>query len=553
VPNYFVSSVNDYRQNETRSLAAKQNSIMSDTRLDWNNRFAAHAFHVFGGVRINWETYTLNTQLGYNTGNDKTPFISKDLLNAQTSGLNDKWNSLAVYLQGEYNYLQRYYLQANVTTESSSRFGVDADNALKLFDAAWGIFPGVQASWVISNEPWFARVGGINYLRLTAGYDISGNDDLDYFAARSYFRASTFLNAISGLSFDNIGNTNLQWETTKRFNAGFETNVLNNRLNIRFNYFRSKTDHLLTYQALGFLSGLERNWSNGGSLKNEGFDVSAVAKVIALKNFQWELGATMGHYVNKITQLPDNQQFINNDVYGATIRSEVGHPANMFYGYKTEGVFATSEEAKAADLFVLGANGREHVAFGAGDMHFKDMNGDHQITEADRTFIGDPNPDIFGNIFTSLAYKRIRLDLNFNYSLGNDVYNYMRSQLEGGSRFLNQTTAMTKRWQTEGQQTDIPKATFQDPLGNSRFSDRWIEDGSYLRLKTVTLSYTLPVNSTYLQGLQFWIQANNLLTFSKYLGSDPEFTMTGSVIGQGIDLGQLPMCRSFVAGIKINL
>ena len=111
-----------------------------------------------------------------------------------------------------------------------------------------------------------------------------------------------------------------------------------------------------------------------------------------------------------------------------------------------------SEEAKAADLFVLGANGREHVAFGAGDMHFKDMNGDHQITEADRTFIGDPNPDIFGNIFTSLAYKRIRLDLNFNYSLGNDVYNYMRSQLEGGSRFLNQTTAMTKRWQTEGQQ-----------------------------------------------------------------------------------------------------
>ena len=553
VPNYFVSSVNDYRQNETRSLAAKQNSIMSDTRLDWNNRFAAHAFHVFGGVRINWETYTLNTQLGYNTGNDKTPFISKDLLNAQTSGLNDKWNSLAVYLQGEYNYLQRYYLQANVTTESSSRFGVDADNALKLFDAAWGIFPGVQASWVISNEPWFARVGGINYLRLTAGYDISGNDDLDYFAARSYFRASTFLNAISGLSFDNIGNTNLQWETTKRFNAGLETNVLNNRLNIRFNYFRSKTDHLLTYQALGFLSGLERNWSNGGSLKNEGFDVSAVAKVIALKNFQWELGATMGHYVNKITQLPDNQQFINNDVYGATIRSEVGHPANMFYGYKTEGVFATSEEAKAADLFVLGANGREHVAFGAGDMHFKDMNGDHQITEADRTFIGDPNPDIFGNIFTSLAYKRIRLDLNFNYSLGNDVYNYMRSQLEGGSRFLNQTTAMTKRWQTEGQQTDIPKATFQDPLGNSRFSDRWIEDGSYLRLKTVTLSYTLPVNSTYLQGLQFWIQANNLLTFSKYLGSDPEFTMTGSVIGQGIDLGQLPMCRSFVAGIKINL
>ena len=118
---------------------------------------------------------------------------------------------------------------------------------------------------------------------------------------------------------------------------------------------------------------------------------------------------------------------------------------------------------------------------------------------------------------------------------------------------MNQTTAMTRRWQTEGQITDLPKATFQDPMGNSRFSDRWIEDGSYLRLKTVTLSYKLPMNTRFLQGLEFWVQANNLLTFSKYLGSDPEFSMTSNVIGQGIDLGQLPQSRSFVAGVKINL
>ena len=118
---------------------------------------------------------------------------------------------------------------------------------------------------------------------------------------------------------------------------------------------------------------------------------------------------------------------------------------------------------------------------------------------------------------------------------------------------MNQTLAMTQRWQNEGQVTTVPKATFQDPMGNSRFSDRWIEDGSYLRLKTVTLSYTLPVNSSFLQGLQFWIQGNNLLTFSKYLGSDPEFSPTSAVIGQGIDLGQLPQSRSIVAGIKINL
>ena len=559
VPSYFVSSVNAYRENEVRSLAGKQNSVMSDTRVDWNNRYGAHAIHAFGGVRINWESYTLNTQLGYNTGSDKTPFISSQLLNATTTGVNDNWNSIAWYAQAEYNFLQRYYLQANLTAEASSRFGKDADHSLKAFDAAWGIFPGVQAAWVVSNEPWFAKVKGINYLRLNVGYDISGNDDIDYYAARSYFRAQKFLDYISGLSFDNIGNTNIQWETTKRFNAGFETNVFNNRLNIKFNYFNSKVDNLLTYQALGYLSGLERTWSNGGSMKNEGFDVSAVAKVVSTKNFQWELGASMGHYENKITKLVDGQNSFDTSIYGATVRTEIGHPANMFYGYKVvkdasspEGVFKTSEDANKK-LFVLGANGIDKLYFGAGDMHFEDMNNDGQITEADRTFIGNPNPDIYGNIFTSLMYKRLKLDINFNYCLGNDVYNYMRSQLEGGSRFMNQTTAITRSWQTEGQVTDIPKVTFQDPLGNSRFSDRWIEDGSYLRLKSVTLSYSLPVHSTFLQGFQFWVQGNNLLTFSKYLGSDPEFSMTSSVLGQGIDLGQLPQSRSIVAGIKINL
>ena len=186
-------------------------------------------------------------------------------------------------------------------------------------------------------------------------------------------------------------------------------------------------------------------------------------------------------------------------------------------------------------------------------MRFADADGNHEINEKDMTVIGDPNPDIYGNLFTAVAYKRFRLEARFNYSVGNDVYNYMRSQLEGGCRFMNQTTALNSRWQAEGQQTSVPRATFQDPMGNSRFSDRWIEDGSYLRLKTLTLSYDLPVNSTFFQGFQFWIQANNLFTVTKYLGSDPEFSATSSVIGQGIDLGELPQSRSVVAGVKINL
>ncbi len=552
VPRYWVSSVSGYRNNEVRTLYSKQNSASSDTRIDWSNRYDAHSIHVFGGVRFNWESFTNNTQLGYNTGNDKTPFMRKDLLNASTAGTDDSWNSISWYAQAEYNYLGRYFLQANLTADGSSRFGLDADG-LKMFDAVWGIFPSIQASWVLTNEPWLSNNKSINYLRITAGYDVSGNDDVDIYAMRSYFKGLTFLNNISGIEFGGIGNTAIKWETTRRFNAGFDTRLFNDRIALSFNYFKSKTTDLLGTQSLGFLSGLDENWVNGGSLENEGFDVAASIKAIAGKDWQWQIGASVGHYKNNITELPDGHSYIDSNVYGATIRTQVGSAANLFYGYATDGVFATTAEAQKAGLYILDGNGVTRNYFQAGDVRFVDKDGNNRIDDNDRVVIGDPNPDIYGNIFTTLTWKRLKLDVRFNYSLGNDAFNYMRSQLEGGSRFMNQTTALARRWQVEGQQTDIPKITFQDPMGNSRFSDRWIEDASYLRLKTVTLSYDLPLKSQFLQGLQFWVQCNNVFTLTKYLGSDPEFSMTSSVIGQGIDLGNLPQSRSLVAGVKINL
>jgi TonB-linked SusC/RagA family outer membrane protein len=555
VPSYYVASVGDSRENEVRAMSSKQNSIYSDTRLAWNNRYDAHSISVFGGIRMQWESYKESSALGYNTGSDKTPYLSGRLANAKNEGIGENWNSLAYYAQADYNYLGRYYLQGNLTVEGSSRFGKEA--GLKMFGAGWGVFPGIQASWVISNEPWMARIASINYLRLTAGFDVSGNDDVAVNAARSYFRARQYLMEATSLAFDGIGNDEIQWETTRRFNIGLESNMIDNRLNLSVNYFRSTVDNMLTYQALGYLSGLEKNWSNGGKMQNEGFDVAASVKVLALKDWQWQVGASVGHYNNKVVELGDGEDELLTEVYGATLQTKVGQPANLFYGYRTDGVFAKAADATAADQYILGDNGIDHINFQAGDVKFVDLDQTHggagEINEYDRTVIGDPNPDIYGNIFTSVNWKRLKLDVRFNYSLGNDVYNYMRQQLESGSRFMNQTLAMTQRWQIEGQQTDMPRVTFQDPMGNSRFSDRWIEDGSYLRLKSVTLSYDLPLKSEFIQGVQFWIQGNNLLTFTKYLGSDPEFSATNAVLGQGIDVGQLAQGRSVVAGVKINL
>lgn len=556
VPDYYVSSIGLTVENEIRSLYSSQNSITSDTKIEWGNQYGAHSIDLLGGFRYMNDRYKVDTQLGYNTGSDKTPFIN-DTQNKTTTGSTNEWTSMSWYGQARYDYRKRYFVEGNLAIESSSRFGKDAKEGFKLAGVRWGVFPGIQAGWVLSNESWF-DVPGIDYAKFTMGYDVSGNDGIDFDATRTYFQSILFRNQANGLVLGNLGNTEVQWETTRRFSFGTELNFLKNRLNLKVNVFKSWTDNLLTYHELNFITGLENNWVNGGSLENKGYNITVNGHIIATRNWNWELGASVGHYKNKLTALPDGQDYVDVEVYGATIRSQIGQPVNLFYGYKTEttaagtSVYATSEEAASDGLYILGENGIDKTYFGAGDVKFAD-NGDKEINKADMQIIGDPNPDIYGNIFTSLSYKRIRLDVNFNYSLGNDAYNYLRSQLEGGSRFMNQSITMVNRWSYEGQKTDMPTATWEDPMGNARFSDRWIEDASYLRLKSITLSYELPINNTFIHGLTFWGQANNVFTVSKYLGADPDFSMSNSVLEQGIDRGLLANSRSFMLGIKINL
>lgn len=556
VPDYYVSSIGLTVENEIRSLYSSQNSITSDTKIEWGNQYGAHSIDLLGGFRYMNDRYKVDTQLGYNTGSDKTPFIN-DTQNKTTTGSTNEWTSMSWYGQARYDYRKRYFVEGNLAIESSSRFGKEAKDGFKLAGVRWGVFPGIQAGWVLSNESWF-DVPGIDYAKFTMGYDVSGNDGIDFDATRTYFQSILFQNQANGLVLGNLGNTEVQWETTRRFSFGTELNFLKNRLNLKVNVFKSWTDNLLTYHELNFITGLENNWVNGGSLENKGYNITVNGHIIATRNWNWELGASVGHYKNKLTALPDGQDYVDVEVYGATIRSQIGQPVNLFYGYKTEAtasgthVYATSEEAKADGLYILGENGIDKTYFGAGDVKFAD-NGDKEINKADMQVIGDPNPDIYGNIFTSLSYKRIRLDVNFNYSLGNDAYNYLRSQLESGNRFMNQSVAMVNRWSYEGQVTDMPTVMWEDPMGNARFSDRWIEDASYLRLKSITLSYELPLNSTFIHGLTFWGQANNVFTVSKYLGADPDFSMSNSVLEQGIDRGLLANSRNFMLGIKINL
>lgn len=563
---------------------AKETTLFNDFSVDWHRVFAAHDVSVTGGFRLASYAYSASHVTGYNNDNDKMPNMAYSLQYKSYGGSNDKWTDLAYYLQAGYNYENKYFLDASVTAESSSRFGKEADSGLKLCGVTWGVFPSVQAAWVISTENWF-DVRGIDYLKLTAGFDMSGNDNIDYYATRTYFENTKFLDKATALVLSNIQNPKLQWETTKRFNVGLHASLLKNRLNLAIEYFNAKTTDLLTRKSVSDITGLRYMWTNEGALKNYGVDFNVNAMLVQHKNWRWQAGFSIGHYHNEITDLPvssnnvietyaldaNGQRLANSkttvqgytsSIYGTdNILTSVGHAAGVFYGYQTAGVFASDEEASKAGQYgylryPTGLTQSPYRNFKAGDVHFVDQNGDGWISEADMVVIGDPNPDIYGNIYTRLSWKNLSLDVNFKYSLGNDVYNYQRSQLEAGNGVWNQTTAVVNRWRYDGQVTDVPRAvdtTSDSWVNNERFSDRWIEDGSYLKLKKVRLTYKIPVSLSWLLGLSVWGECDNVFTVTKYTGTDPEFSAGNSVLYQGIDAGWLANGRSFHLGVTVNL
>ena len=553
MPTYTLPGNLDATENSKYTMYSKHNAVFSDTRADWKILpNGPHRVELLGGIRFMNDIYRASYMYGDGTGSDKTPNTPSK--NRKIDGTDTNWRTLAYYANVDYNYMGKYYLTGQLSMETSSRFGKKADGGLKMFGVAWGLFPSLQAAWVMSNEDWFRTNNVVNMLKLNAGFESVGNDAMDNSATLTYMASEMlFGNANSSLGLSNIGSSSLQWETTNRFNFGFEGNFFNNRLNLRANYFFSKTNNLITLGTLAYVAGIPNYYTNDGALKNHGFDAAFNAKIIDSKQFKLELGASIGHYKNKLTRLPQGMNSYETNLYGGTVLTEVGRSAGVFYGYKTEGVYKDTGAAEADGKFIRDASNNP-VYFGAGDIKFVDKDGNGEINANDRFVIGDPNPDIFGNISLKLHYgKNWSLATNFNYSVGNDVYNYQRAVLEGGSNFINQTTAVTRRWTTEGQITDMPKATYSDPMGNSRFSDRWIENGSYLKLKNVTLSYKVPIQNEYIQGLTFWAAANNLFTLTKYLGPDPEISCGNSVLYQGIDAGYLSSGRSFHLGVKINL
>lgn len=294
--------------------------------------------------------------------------------------------------------------------------------------------------------------------------------------------------------------------------------------------------------------GTSTYYNNDARIESKGFEANITLNPIHTRDFRWMIGGNITTVKNTVKSLGSLNQIVNTLDDGAEIITRVGDDPFAFYGYEADGVFATTAEAEAAAV-----TNRSGIPYVAGDVRYVDVNGDHIINNADKKVLGSATPDFFGNIFTAFEYRNFALEATFSYSVGNKAYNAVRRVTESGKDFANQSTALLRRWSMEGQVTDIPRAVYGDKVGNNDFSDRWIEDASYLKLREVTLSYTWnkPIFH-FIQGGTIYVTGENLFCLSKYLGLDPEFSYSNNTIYQGVDYGKVGAPKSVKVGVNLK-
>lgn len=518
-----------------------------DAKLNSNHKLASTT-----GLNIISNKFQYDWALGKNSHqNDEYRMIQDGLPELREfGGMNRNWNWVSLYENIVYTFKDRYLLTANVSLDGSSRVGDDAANTVKLGGVPFGLFYSGGAAWRLSGESFLKNVSWLEELKLRVSYGKTGNDDIGESSASQYYQSAKFRESV-GLYPAVIANPQLSYEMLTQINGGLDLGLIGDRFRLSFDYFKSTTKDMLIYTPLDSYLGYKFRPENGGTMNNKGWEVNTYFRIVDGKSFKWDIQANVSTSKNEITQINGNK--LVTDIKGAQIVNMEGESANSFYGYIFEGVIATQQEA--ASLHLL--NNR-NMPFQAGDAKYKDISGpsgspDGIINDYDKTVIGASTPDYFGGLNNSFTYKRWTLSTFLQFTYGNEIFNYVRYINEGMSGLQNQSATVLNRWQYDGQVTDIPRALWKDPIGNTAFSTRWIEDGSYLRVKNITLSYKIPNEFLLFKNGEFYVSANNIFTFSKYLGYDPEFAYSQSQIDQGIDYGMTPQARQFIVGIKFGL
>ena len=523
----FMTTYGRQNHGVGRSDKSTGNTWLWENTLNYIRNVGKHSFEALAGSSIQKYHYAGSYIEGTNFPSD-TNVRTLWAANTVTGGTSeDAWALASFFGRVAYDYNDRYYLTLTIRRDGSS----------KLFNQ-WGTMPSFSAGWRISSEKFMQGLTFIDDLKIRGGWGRTGNQNgipnFAKFRLVNYYRITPDPNEpLSGPGSQRItyGNPDLKWETTDQANIGFDLTTLNARITISFDAYTKKTRDLLLYVPLSSTLPITSIMTNAGSMENKGIEFN-IHSVNIEKPFKWSTDLNMSFNKNKITSLEYADVYYSGRIYSnnqqvSIVREEL--ELGSFFGYVSEGVDPET-----------------------GDIIYKDVNGNGIFDTGDRTVIGSGQPTFIFGLTNSLSYKKFDLSFFFQGSYGNEIYNATRVDLEGMFDSKNQSTTVLNRWTPDNTNTDIPRARFQN-LDNVRNSSRFVEDGSYVRLKSATLSYRVLENLSFIKLLQVYVTGENLLTFTDYSGFDPEVNAFGnSAVELGIDYGTYPQARSVIFGVNVQ-
>lgn len=545
-----------------RTRGQNFNPLVEQT-LTYDQEFGKHVVNALAGFSAQSFTSDFVNATGQQMPRDVRSLNAATTHISVDSGVQES-SLRSIFGRVSYSYDNKYLFSGNIRRDESS----------KLFNAVdpVGVFPSISVGWRVSNEEFFRDFNLISNLKLRAGWGELGNQSVlgnyptttnlnsDYF----YVLGDT---EVQGIGQQALANREITWETSVQKDLGIELGLLNDRIFVDFDYYNRTTKDLLWTAQIPESVGLDPPFINAGTVENKGIEL-AVSYQKMYGELNVSLSSNLTTIRNEVKSLGANDQLeiiegdIANDVTGVSI-TRVGDPIGQFYGYVSDGLFQDWDEVyNHATQNQDPAGGRDESTArqytAPGDIRFKDLNGDGQITSDDRTIIGNPIPDFIYGFTASLAYKNIDLNLFLEGDYGNDILNGATRWLQDFRQNFNQGQAYLDAWTPQHRDTEIHRVAVLDPNSNmSRLSDLYIEDGSYLRVKTLSLGYTFPddlINRTGADRFRIYATARNLLTLTSYSGLEPEIgsLSTGTARDAGVDRFVYPQAKQFLVGIQLG-
>lgn len=545
-PEYSWDS--DVQLNEFLSESSNRSvTILWDNTLTYTKEFGGGtSFTGVIGTSAQENEFKFLSGSIQNFSSDQTQQLNNGIDQTTLNGSGSEWAIFSYFARGNFDYLDKYYLTATIRRDGSSRFGEGNK---------YGTFPSASAAWRISDEAFLMDSRQINDLKLRVGYGITGNQEIGNYSFSSAYNTRLYNfngNFVTAAIPTVLPNSNVKWESQKQFNIGVDAVLFDRKIDITLDLYRKNTEDMLVPQSVPVTSGYSDifvPFINAGKIRNQGVELVVTTHNFDNQKFKWSTDFVFSYNQNEVIDINSDTPLTTGGI-GLNFnlaRIQPGHPVNVFYGFVQQGVFQTQDEVDNAAVQVEGDDPATSTA--PGDIRYTDLNSDGIINDDDRTFLGNPNPDFTYSLNNTFKIGDFDLNIFLQGVYGNDIFNANRLYTENMAVTNNQSDAVLGRWTGPGTSNSIPRAVFGDPNNNTRASNRFIEDGSYLRLRNINLTYNIPLEkhkNNFINSARVYVSGQNLFTVTDYSGFDPE------VPSNGIDNNIYPVTRSYTVGVNIG-